>query len=118
MALKDLIDRQLGVSTTHRVNHERSDISTTVGMVLNNHPGRLAAIFVNLGGVDVYLAPDRQVSSTHGIVIPANGGNYVWKWDEDFHMVGMEWFVVAASGTCDLLCLEILEEFPGPPRGE
>jgi hypothetical protein len=106
--LQDLIEARLGVSTEARSTAVGRTIGTSVEAILRNEPDRLAAIIVNLSTNGVWIAPDRAVSTTRGIRLSAAGGSHAMIWDEDFDLLGWEWFAVSDGAASEIFVLEVL----------
>lgn len=77
---------------------------TAVRLVQNN-PNRVEFTVVNLGTDSVFVSTSNQVSSSNGILIPANGGMTVLV-EEDGEVAGYDWYVIANSGTQQLFVQE------------
>ena len=105
--LAELIEAQFGVRVRGEVNPEIATIGTTAAQIFKGNPNRLAFVVVNLSSNDLYISPDVLVSSTHGIQLVSRGGGYVALWNEDFHLVGYEWWCVGSASSTDFFSLEI-----------
>lgn len=106
LSLHELIDERFGLRTRGVPNPDNVQMSTAVGLVLRNNSSRLGVIIVNLGTNSVFITPDNAPSTSRGILIQPNGGAASLIWDEDFNLVGLEWFGVTDAGTADLFVLE------------
>jgi len=95
----DLIAKELKAETAHEVNPLVSSVGTTVTQILREDPSRLMYVIVNLGAYDMFIAYDRQVSSTRGIKVAAGGGTFISWWKEDGRLVCLPVFGVAPGGT-------------------
>jgi hypothetical protein len=107
--LREYVNKKFGVKTRIVINDIVNSVGTSVTKILANKPDRLAFLIVNLGTGALYILSDPTVSATKGILIEPNGGNYVALPDEDFDLVGYEWFAVASAAT-NILTLEIIAE--------
>lgn len=116
-SLHELIDNRFGVRTRER----EDDVTTTVGtsstQIVRNDSSRIALVVVNLGQNDMFLRKEGVPSSTTGIRVGANGGSMSLTVDEDFSLVGKEWFGIAPRGSVNIYTLETLIE-PGIAGGE
>jgi len=110
MKAADIIARRFGVSTWARQNPLTSVVGTSVSRVLDNNPGRLAWTIVNLSPNNVYLALDRGVGATHGILLTPNGGSASMMLDEDYEATCWEMFGVASADNSDIFVIEVLIE--------
>lgn len=106
--LKELLEKQFGVRTFHRINRDTTAVGVTVQRVLRNSPNRVAAVLVNLSANTIYISPDGSPSSTRGIRLGANGGSLILKWDEDFSMCGYEWNAIASAAASDIFIVETI----------
>lgn len=112
VSLHKLIDERFGVRTRGVQNRANVQQTITAGLVLRNDSSRLAATIINLGTNPVFITPDGAPTTTRGIRVGPSGGAITLLWDEDFNLVGLEWFGVTDAGTSDLYVLEVLVE-PG-----
>jgi len=100
MALARYVEKKFGVKTRGVPNPLGAiDVTTTVTQIVHGNPDRLSIIVVNLGANDVYVAFDREVSTTRGILLTANGGFLSMNVDEDMELVGYPIYGVTAAGT-------------------
>lgn len=104
--LAELIRQLYGVASFTRVNRSTDNVDIALTNVLRQTPGRLAAVVVNLSVGTVYISPDKLTSSTHGILLEANGGFLVLDFRSDLDLVGYEWNAV---GSADNLAVFISE---------
>lgn len=110
MSLAELIDKRFGVKTRPVENPEDvTTASTTAQQILGNNPNRLAFVVQNLGSTVCYLGLTSGVSTTKGIRLDANGGVVSMVMEEDFQLVGWEWWIISASGTPAVYSLEVVE---------
>lgn len=113
MPLADVLNQRFGVRTQARENPGSTAMVATPLSILGNNPNRLAFVVVNLSSNTIFIAPARDVSTTKGIRLNANGGAATALYDEDFHMVGWEWFGVAdVAGPSTIYVLEVVEYQP------
>lgn len=110
VSLHGLINQRFGVRTRHKENDSTTAMTTAEARVLRNDSARLAATIINLGQVDVFVRPNTGPSATVGIRIGPNGGSMALIWDEDFNMVGLEWFGVTDAGVSTLYISEVVVE--------
>ncbi len=103
-----LIDEEFGTPTSPEINPERSDIGTSALTLFRLNPNRVAFHFVNLSTATMYIGPFADVSSSKGYRVGPGGGTLISRYQIDFHLVGMEWFVVATSANSNLFSLEII----------
>ena len=97
MSLGRYIEKEFGVKTRSYEDPLTSTVGTSVTKILNNNPDRLAFTVVNLTAYDVYVAFDRQVSLTRGILISASGGSLTLTAKEDGELVGYEVFAISRT---------------------
>lgn len=109
-SLADLVQDRLGVKTFARFNPVKTTAGVTAAQVLRQQPNRAAFVYVNLSTADIYLGPFADVSATKGIRIPASGGSAVFLYEEDFDLVGYEWFDVATVAASAIFVLELLTQ--------
>jgi len=108
VSLRDLIDRRLGVRTFHGVNRATSSIGTSIATLVRQDANRVAFIVINLSPVNLFIGPIEAPSSTRGIQVGPNGGNFTAVWDEDFDLVGFEWRALAEAAASSVFVLEVL----------
>ena len=85
-----------------------SSVGVAATKLLNADADRLGFLFVNLSVNDIYIAPFPDVSATKGIKCGPNGGSVTATWDEDFEMLGKEWYCLAAAAASSLLIVEYI----------
>lgn len=108
MDLQGLIESQFGVKTSYDINPITGSVLVTVTKVLNIDPNRLAFIVMNMGANDVYLSPSNTVAVGNGILLQPGGGGVALVWDEDFNMVGLDWYAIADGGTSNVYVMPIV----------
>lgn len=99
MALSRYIEDKFGIKTRSYSDPVTPTVATTVTQILKNNPDRLAYTIINLTAYSIYIAFDREVSTTRGILIPASGGSLSMSADEDGELVGYEVFAISATST-------------------
>ena len=107
--LDDLIKEKFGgLSTQPHVNRLISSVGTTIDRVIPNDPNRVAFIIINLDEANtLYILPEPDVSPTRSIPL-GPGQAYVGLWDEDFQLVGWDWYCVGSAAGTALLALEVV----------
>ncbi|MBA7578135.1 hypothetical protein ES708_19991 [subsurface metagenome] len=73
--------------------------------IVPNNPDRLGFIIVNLGATAMYVAWDRGVLASHGILIAPNGGSFTMIADEDGELVGYELFGISITSANDIFTM-------------
>jgi len=106
--LSDIIEKDFGLKTIYQRNHMVNALAIGETQFLRANDDRLAFIVVNLGANNAYILPEPGVLATNGIVLTANGGHYIGKYNEDFIMTGNNWFGIAPLGAVNILCLEVI----------
>ncbi|GAI81527.1 unnamed protein product [marine sediment metagenome] len=111
MPLADLLMERFKVRTRAVENPKAvTKAKDTAQIILSNNPNRLGFVIVNLGAEVCYVGLTREIeAATRGIRLDANGGIVSMIWDEDFDMVAWGWWIIAASGTPAVYCIEIVE---------
>jgi len=94
----DLLLRELEAETAVQVNPVTDTVKTTVTQILKNDPKRLFWLLVNLGPYVLYVGWDREVSTSKGIPVAANGGFIQLYWKEDAMLVYHDAYAIAPSG--------------------
>ena len=107
-SLRSLLEVQFGVKTRYHINRIASTVGTSATKLVNNDPKRIGLTIVNLSASDMYVAPDNLASSSRGIFVGAYGGNMSLVWNEDFGLLGNEWWAVAGSASSDVYVVEVL----------
>ena len=114
--IREQLKRLRGVYTTPRINRFTGPFTTTSSVLLGQDPSRVFFLIVNLGGVDVVVAPISPAAANRGMRIPASGGALTAQFDEDGEVVSYEWQGATLSGLGTLFTLEAVIETPG--KGE
>jgi hypothetical protein len=112
--LDGLIRQMFGVQTSIRISPVVNQVGVVASVVLRQNPNRLGAVITNLSANTVYLAPDGSVSATHGVRLGPSGGTVSLIWNEDFQLVGLEWFALATGAASDLYAQEVVTEAVPP----
>jgi len=79
--------KRLGFKTRLIINPVTDAVATTATEILKNNPDRVFWLIVNLSGNNGFAGWDRQVSSTRGLLVAANGGFVSANIDEDGELV-------------------------------
>ena len=108
--LHELIDNLFGVRSRAAENREATAITTTSQLIARNDSTRLAMTVVNLGAQSVLVRNRDAPTATVGFLLGPNGANMVVLFNEDFTMVGHDWFAITPSGTSTIYVEEILVE--------
>tara|TARA_Y100000310_G_scaffold308158_1_gene350964 strand:- start:132 stop:470 length:339 start_codon:yes stop_codon:yes gene_type:complete len=107
-SLANLIDEKFGTPTRPNDNPLITSVGAASERVLPQNPNRVAFTITNLSTGDVFLGLDNEVSSTRGFFIGPLGGSATVVWDEDFHRVGYEWWVIGSGAGLDIFTQEIV----------
>jgi len=103
----DLIERELKARITEEVNPVTSTVGTSVTQILREDPNRIAVVIINLGTNSLYIGFDREVSSSRGILLSANGGSYTAFWKEDFTLCARAMYAIAPAGAVNVYVLAL-----------
>ena len=105
----ELIRELLGTPTRPVENPEaQTSIGTTAVLFLRNNPNRLGFTAINLSTANLFILFDSAVSSSRGIFLTPNGGGVNFIWNEDYHWVTYDWYVVASAVTSAFHCTELV----------
>lgn len=110
----DLVGEMFGVRVSEREFPDATDADTAVKVLARRNPRRVALTVINLSANTVVIAPFAGVSTTRGIQIPPNGGNFVVNVRDDFLLPSREWSVVASADNSAIYVLETIIEQQGP----
>lgn len=115
MQIRDIVAAKLGASVAEEEYPDATDADSAAKVLVRRNPARLALIVINLSANTVVIAPDRDVSTTRGIQISANGGSVTLNVNDDFTLPSLEWWVVASvdNSAIYVLALNIQPEQPG-----
>ena len=108
--LSEYINKKFGIKTVPRINPETNTVSTTVVKILKNNPDRIGFLIFNLGDYTLYLAPNNGVSANYGILISSGGGFLNMIADEDFELVGYNFYAVSPGGETKIFVMELIAE--------
>lgn len=109
MTARKLIDKLFGVRTKGVENPVVSSVGTSAVEVLHNNPSRLAWLIINMSSNTVYVAFERDVSSSKGVILQANGGFTSVTVSEDFDLVTYAVWAVASGAASAIYVLGIEE---------
>jgi len=74
-------------------------VGTTATQLCPANPDRLMLVIQVIGANDVYIHPNERVSTSLGLLCPANGGGWVFTAEEDGEMVGLPWWGISTAAT-------------------
>ncbi len=114
MSLAKLLADKFGVSTRPIENRLPGPAGIAATPILPNDPNRLGWTIINMSANVMYLGLTQGVSAVNGIILAANGGRASAIWDEDFILVGREWWVIAAGALSNYYTLEVVEDVAIP----
>ena len=117
MNVSEILEKKFGVLSGAKENPIVDEVTTTVVMVLGNNPNRLAYTIVNLSDTDCFMAFDTNVSSTHGILLTANGGSMSLRIEEDFELTCWAVYGISTAANKDIYVIETEIVGPLPERG-
>lgn len=106
--LRDLIVERFGRPVTPFENRTVTSVGLTAAIFLRQDPDRLGFLIVNLSVNNLWIGPFANVSTTKGIKIPPSGGSVTSTWDEDFDVVGKEWYAIADGAGSAILTEEYI----------
>ena len=104
----DLIRDRFGVNSQVNTAGLASVVGASATQLLSNNPNRLALTIVNTSAAALYLHPNNQVTSSLGIVLTAAGGALALNWEDDFDLVGSEWWAIAPVAGATVEVLEVV----------
>jgi hypothetical protein len=109
MITKDLIRKYyLPEITQSNVVINPLSLGTTPVRVLDNNPSRFQFVIVNLSPNNVYVGFDNQVSSSRGVRVAPNGGDFRMIWTEDLDITTWEFYAVADADNSDILVIQFV----------
>jgi len=106
--LAQLLTERLGTEAYPRVNDVTATVGTTPEKIADPNPNRLALLVVNLSANVIYILHERNVSATRGIRLGPNGGGVSMIYDEEFDIIGWDWWGVATGAASPILVLELI----------
>jgi len=113
--LADIIAQQFGGPIDGQVNRTLSIVGLTAAQMLRLDADRVGATVVNLSANKIWVGPFRDVANTKGILLGPNGGMLVLRWDEDFLLVGAEWYAIANAANSRIITIELTAQAGGTP---
>lgn len=111
-ALQAYLEAQFGGS--FEVKTKTVSVGLTATKVVDHNWERMGLVLVLLGANKVYLAPDSEPTSTHGIELISSGASISMNAHDDLAMVGHEWYGLADTAPSDVYVLEVLR-YQGKP---
>jgi len=97
--LADYIQREFGFDLIAEFPPRVVSVTSSVTELVKSNPDRVMLMIQNIGADDVYVHFDQNVSSTLGLLIPKNGGGWVFLGREDGELVGYPWFAISPTST-------------------
>lgn len=116
-SLRSLLEASYGVRTTERVNPVTGTVAVTATRIAQNNPRRVGLVVTNTGAASITISPDKSVSLTTGVILPANGSSISMSWDRDFELLSKEWYAIANGAPSSVYVLEIFI-LSNPLKGE
>jgi len=107
-SLADLIQGKFGIKTRPIENPVVAAVAAASIPIALSHPDRVALVIINLSANLVYIRPGPGAAAATGIVLAANGGWRSFVWDEDFELVGRDWYGIAPAGASAIYVLEMI----------
>jgi len=98
---------KIGFPSRPVINPVTDTVLTTATLILRNNPDRIYWLIVNLSANDGYIGWDPQVSSTRGLLLPANGGYASASIVEDGELVIMEVYAVNLNAQGTYMIVEV-----------
>jgi hypothetical protein len=108
--LHELLIDKFKVETRSLVNPVVAAFGAVAVMFLRNNPDRLGFVIFNLSVNPMYISPLATVGAAAGIPMLIQGDGIAMVYDEDFEMVGYEWYGIAPAGASAIYVLEIVGE--------
>lgn len=108
MAARQIVTERWKGPTYSRVNPVTDTVATTVTRVFRNHPDRVMWLAVNQSSYDGYVGFDTGVSSSKGILVPANGGYLELLLEEDGELVTQEVYAISPGGAGTWYFVEVI----------
>lgn len=105
--LHELLQAHFGIKTSYRLNPEVAQVEITVTKIVSYNPNRLNLLIVNTGTANIHLSPVNTVTVGTGTILVPAGGTAVFVWDEDFELVGNEFFGIADGAASTIYVLEV-----------
>jgi len=89
------------------INPVTDTVGTTPTEILRNNPDRVFWLIVNLSANNGYIGWDREVSSTKGIFVAANGGYTSAALEEDGELVIYPVFAINLNAAGTYMIVEV-----------
>jgi len=99
-----------GVASHINKNPIVDSIATSATKFLDSNFDRVGFVLINLSVNDIYISPDGQPATDHGIFVVANGGSVTSTLFDDYALVNEEWFGIAVGAAADIFIIEIEAE--------
>lgn len=112
MSLASVLQAFFGVKTTFKINPITDTVAVTPTKILSYNPNRLGLVITNIGATDIYLTPDNKPSSSRGIYISSGGGGVSFKFQDDFELVGSEFYAIGIGGVATVYVQEVVDLTP------
>ena len=109
--VRDLLTNRLGVPTRPRTQLVTLAAAPLVATALKQDAARVGILFVNVGTLQIFLAPQDGFfppSANFGIKIEPNGGAVSVLWEEDGEITAWEWRAAANGGNSLLFIVETI----------
>jgi len=105
MTTAEVIEKKLGIKTYQNTEVMNAIVGLTPVQIVSNDPGCLHFTLINLGANDIYIWNDESVSSTHGILVPGNGGMYYINFNDTMLMPTYSWWGLAVGAATNIAVL-------------
>lgn len=108
-SLADLLEFRYGVKTTHRINPTGNTVIANIVLpILGSNPKRLGYVILNMGDNPCWIAPRDAVADDYGLELVANGGSISMRWNVDFELVTLPWYIVSGLPGTVVFAMEVM----------
>jgi len=97
--LADYIQREFGFDLVAEFPPKVVSIGSTPTELVKGNPDRVMLLIQNIGAEDAYIHFDQRVSTSLGLLVPKNGGGWVFLGREDGEIVGYPWYAITGTST-------------------
>ncbi len=105
-ALQYLLEAELEGGYEPRITKPSTGAASS--LVISQNFERLAFSISNFGAYDVTLSPDGPSVGGSGFILGAGGGFLSVNWRQDVLLPGLPWYASSATGTSNLLIIELV----------
>lgn len=107
-SLSSLIKSTFGFATRIQESNPVVTVAVTATRICNSNNNRLGLTIVNSGTANIWLSTLKEIVVGQGIFLAAAGGSISFKWDQDFALIGNDFYAIGDGGASTVHIVEVI----------